>query len=64
MNFALIQYAAVVLQRFVEDRKLPEKGISYATTPKISAMNFTRSLTAPLSTSFTGIVNRSYAVEA
>jgi hypothetical protein len=42
----------VVLQKFVEDRKVPEKGISYATTPKISAMNFTRSLTAPFSTFF------------
>jgi hypothetical protein len=39
-----------VLQKFVENRKLPEKGISYATTPKISAMKFTRSLTAPFST--------------
>jgi len=36
----------VVLQKLVEDRKLLEKGIDYVATPKISAMNFTRSLTA------------------
>jgi len=40
----------VVLQKFVEDRELLEEGIDYAATPKISAMNFTRSLTAPFST--------------
>ena len=33
----------VVLQKFIEDRKLLEKGIAYAATPKISAMNLTRS---------------------
>ena len=43
-------YYMVVLQKVVEDRKLPKRGISYATTPKISAMNFTHSLTAPFST--------------
>ncbi len=37
--------ARVVLQKVVEDRKLLGKGIGYAATPKISAMNFTRSLT-------------------
>lgn len=39
----------VVLQKFVEDKKLLEEGIDYAATPKMSAMNFTRSLTAPFS---------------
>ena len=39
----------VVLQKVVEDRKPFGKGISYAATPKISAMNFTRSLTDPFS---------------
>ena len=29
----------VVLQKVVEDRKLSEKRISYATTPKISALH-------------------------
>ncbi|MBD2305648.1 hypothetical protein H6G17_08970 [Chroococcidiopsis sp. FACHB-1243] len=38
----------IVLQKVVEKRKLFE--ISYATTPKISAKNFTRSATAPFST--------------
>jgi hypothetical protein len=36
----------VVLQKVIEDRKLLGKGIGYALTPKISAMNFTRSVTA------------------
>lgn len=40
----------VVLQKVVGDRKRFGKGISYAATPKILAMNFTRSLTAPFST--------------
>jgi hypothetical protein len=40
----------VVLQKLIEDRKLPVKGISYTATPKISAMNLTRSVTAPFST--------------
>ncbi len=43
----------VVLQKFVEDRKIPGKGIGYAATPKISAMKRTRSLTAPFSTFLT-----------
>ena len=43
----------VVLQKRVSDRKLLEEGIGYAATPKISAMNFTRFLTAPFSTFFT-----------
>jgi hypothetical protein len=33
----------VVLQKLVEDRKLLGKEVSYAATPKISAMNLTRS---------------------
>jgi hypothetical protein len=37
----------VVLQKLVEDRKLLGKEVSYAATPKISAMNLTRSVTAP-----------------
>jgi len=32
----------VVLQKAIEDRKLLEEGINYATTPKISAMKLTR----------------------
>ena len=40
----------VVLQKLVENRELLEKGIAYAATPKISEMNFIRSLTAPFST--------------
>ena len=34
---------AVVLQKLVEDRKSLRKEVSYAATPKISAMDFTRS---------------------
>ncbi len=41
---------AVVLQKLIENRKLLGEGIDHAATPKISAMNFTRSLTAPFST--------------
>ena len=40
----------VVLQKLIEDRKLLEKRVSYASTPKISAMKLTRSVTAPLAT--------------
>ena len=39
-----------MLQKNIEDRKLLEEGIIYAATPKISAMNFLRSLTAPFPT--------------
>ena len=40
----------VVLQKLVEDRKLLGKEVSYAAAPKISAMNLTRSVTAPFTT--------------
>ena len=40
----------VLLRKVVEDRKLLKEEIDYAATPKISAMNFARSLTAPFST--------------
>lgn len=36
-----------MLKELVEDRKLPIKGIDYAATPNISAMNLTRSLRVP-----------------
>jgi hypothetical protein len=39
-----------VLQKVVEDKKLPEQGFAYAVTPKISAMNLKSSPTAPFST--------------
>ena len=48
-----MQQTPVVLQKFVEDRKLLGEGIDYAATPKISAMNFIRSLTAPFLTFLT-----------
>jgi len=50
MEKAFGRRAQVVLQKRVSDRKLLEEGIAYAATPHISAMNFTRSLTAPFST--------------
>ncbi|MBV8883865.1 MAG: family 16 glycosylhydrolase [Chroococcidiopsidaceae cyanobacterium CP_BM_RX_35] len=43
----------VVLQKVVEDEKLLEEGTNYAATPKISAMNLIRSLTALFSTFLT-----------
>lgn len=43
----------VVLQKVVEDEKLLEEGTNYAATPKISAMNLIRSLTAPFPTFLT-----------
>ena len=42
-----------MLQKFVENRNLLEKGTAYATTPNISAMNFTSPITAPFSTFLT-----------
>jgi len=43
----------VVLQKVFGSRKILRKRVSYAATPKISAMNLTRSLTAPFSTFLT-----------
>ena len=40
----------VVLQKLFESRKSLRKGVSYAATPKISAMNLTRLVTAPFAT--------------
>jgi len=39
----------VVLQKITEDRKLLQEGSSYATNPKILAMNLTRSLRGGIS---------------
>ena len=47
------ELAPVVLQKVVEDRKSLLQGIDYAATPKISAMNFIRSLIAPFPTFLT-----------
>ena len=39
-----------MLQKFVEDGEILEEVTNYAATPKISAMNLIRSLTAPFLT--------------
>ncbi len=52
LTFVMVQFQ-VVLQKLVEDRKFPGKGIDQEATPKISAMNLTRSRTAPLLTFLT-----------